>query len=224
MAEEQNTSPENGATPNAGTPETGTPNASHGATPETKPTLSLEEVQKRYADLEKTHNNAKEELERHRKNAKKLADYEKHEQEAKDAALSEVEKANKRATDAESKIQHFQQQLVTAQVKLAAQTKGIIDPDLAALAMQKDLELDSDGMPTNLDTVLDALIKSKPYLLKPVETPAPEPTTPPAPPTPAKQAPTLPPNNPGRANIASPNANPQGTKFTPPSWSDAYQR
>ena len=96
---------------------------------------------------------------------KRMKAYEDAEKAAQEAALSEAEKSAKRAQEAEARIKQYQDQLVTAQVKLAAQEKGIIDPELAALAVQKTLELDDDGMPTNLDEALDALIKNKPYLV-----------------------------------------------------------
>lgn len=145
---------------------------------------------------------------------KRLKAYEEAEEQAKTAALSEVEKATKRATDAEQKIQQYQKQLVNAQVRLTAQAKGIIDPDIAALAIADQLEYGDDGMPTNTDKALDDLIKNKPYLAaKPAEAspgspaqtaqPAGQPTTP-----------TIPAMNPGRASIPSPaNKLPPGQRY-----------
>jgi hypothetical protein len=135
---------------------------------------------------------------------KRLKAYEEAEEAAKTAALSEVEKANKRATEAEQKIQQYQKQLVTAQVKLAAQAKGIIDPDIAALAIADKLEYGDDGMPTNTDKALDDLIKNKPYLAaKPAEVPPGSPAQT-AQPAGTPTTPTIPAMNPGRVSIPSP--------------------
>ena len=165
-------------------------------------------------------------MERHRK---KLSAYEKAEKEAEaakkaaeEAQLSEIERVKKQSADLEQKIKHYQEQLVMAQVKLAAKDKGIIDADLAALAIQGKLELDDDGMPTNVEKSLDDLIKSKPYLApKPAE-----PTQTPA--TPATSAPTptppvVPAMNPGRAAIASPTTGTPGT-IKIPEWNQVYKR
>src|SRR5260221_9894677 len=207
------TSAASGVTPNADPqPVTGTNASQSGATPQTKPTLSLEDAIKRLADAEHSLNNAKEENARH---SKKLSAYEKAEKEAEaakkaaeEAQLSEIERIKKQHTEAEQRIKHYQQQLVMAQVKLAAKDKNIVDPDLAALAIQDKLELDENGMPTNLDKILDDLIKNKPYLVK-VDASAPPATTP-AQTANQRTAPATPAMNPGRSNIASPNTLPQG--------------
>ncbi len=222
MPEDNTPSPSAGVTPSSGTPATGTP-ASSGAMPETKPALSLEDAIKRLADAEHSLNNAKEENARH---SKKLSAYEKAEKEAaaaKEAAdlaqLSEIERIKKQHEASEQRIKLYQQQLVMAQVKLAAKDKNIVDPDLAALAIQDKLELDGDGMPTNLDKILDDLIKNKPYLvMKPAE-PAP-PATSPAQTAPTPNAPAIPAMNHGRSNIATPNTPTPGRI---PSWSDIYK-
>lgn len=112
------------------------------------------------------------------------------------AALSDVEKATKRADELQQKYEAKQKQLVTAHIKLAAQAKNIIDPDLAALAIADKLEYGEDGMPSNLEKALEQLIQDKPYLSKPAEA---QPTTP------AQQRPpTTPPMNPGRSTIQQP--------------------
>jgi multidrug efflux pump subunit AcrA (membrane-fusion protein) len=207
-----------GATPENGLPVTGTP-ASIGATPEKSNASLLEEANRRIAELEKKQSNSTEELERHRKNAKKLSEYEKAEQERQQAALSDVEKANVRATEAEQKIQHYQQQLVTTQVELAAQRMGIINPALAALAIANKLDTGEDGLPTNIETALKELIKDNPYLVAKAEAPATSPelhTTPQQ-----QQAPAIPAMNPGRSNLTAPGTLPSGKamKLTDVQWS-----
>jgi hypothetical protein len=204
MADNTDPSSTPGATPGTGTPVTGNP--SGGATP--PKTLTHEEALAKIAELEHAHKNATEERDRHRK---KLSTYEQKELEAQQAALSDVEKANKARELAEAKNQQYQKQLIAAQVKLAAQAKGIIDPDLAALAIESALEFGEDGMPSNLDKALDDLVKHKPYLLKVTEAS-----------TPARSnTPALPAMNPGRSSIQTPST-PMPGKI--PGWDSIYKR
>src|SRR5690242_15523095 len=178
------------ATPSAPAPTPATGTSQTGATP-AKPTEGAAELERdlaRIAELEKHAANKEDEAKRH---GKKLKAYEEAEEQQKLAAMSELEKASKRAADAEQQhqqaqatIKQYQQQLATAYVKLAAQAKGIIDPEMAALAIQSGLEYGEDGMPTNIDKALDDLVKNKPYLKKP------EPAETPAPTPPAQTAPT----------------------------------
>lgn len=150
---------------------------------------------------------------------KRLKAYEDAENAQKEAALSDLEKSNKRATEAEAKIKQYQEKLVNAQVKLAAKDKGIIDPDLAALAVQSQLEYDDEGMPSNLEKVLADLIKNKPFLVASgnAQTPASAAQTAQTP-----NAPSIPAMNPGRTNIQSPVAQPlQGAKRV--SLAEAYR-
>lgn len=198
------------------------PTTSNGATPQ-KSSSPLEEANDgKIAELERALKNATEERDRHRK---RLSTYEEAERKAQEAALSEVEKANKRATDAEAKIQQYQKQLVNAQVKLAAQAMSIIDPDIAALAVNDKLEYGDDGLPTNVDQALKDLIKNKPYLVvakqeKPAEQPAPESPAQTAQ-RPAVATPQIPAMNPGRSSIPAPGSFPPGRI---PSLSEAYSK
>jgi len=135
---EENTSPGGtSATQTPPTPAIG--NASGSATPPAKPDTTLEEALKRITELENSHKNATEEVERHRK---KLTAYEKQEKEreaqvqaVKDAELGELERERKQRTAAEARIQQLQQENIVEKVINAAHKKGIIDPDLAALAI-----------------------------------------------------------------------------------------
>lgn len=126
---------------------------------------------------------------------KRLKAYEDKEAEAQAAALSESQKLEKRATEAEKQAQMYKQQLITAHVKIAAQAKGIIDPDIAALAIQSSLEFGEDGMPTNVEKALDDLVKNKTYLLNKETTQAS---------SAQPHTPAIPVNNPGRKAIQSP--------------------
>jgi hypothetical protein len=213
MPEQENTSPPPSATQSSG-PATGT-QAPSGATPE-KAALTLEEALKKLADLEHSNMNASEEVERHRK---KLTAYEKAEKEreaaaqaAKDAELGEVERTKKQYSELQAKynaeINQYRQELISAKVQLSAKEKGIIDTELAAMAIQKTLEFGEDGIPTNIDKALDNLIKNKPYL-------APKPTEPTQETNPAQTAtlqrpPATPPMNPGRTQISPPSQLPPG--------------
>lgn len=212
---EDTTSSGAGATLPAGSPVTGT--ASVGATPAAAPSLTLEEALKKIADLEHSHGNAKEELDRHRK---KLTAYEKAEAEREaakkaeaDAQLSEVERMKKLHAETEQQAQKYKQQFINTSVKLAAKDKGIIDPDLAAMAITSSLEYDKDGMPTNVDEALDALIKNKPFL---APTPPAEPSATPAQSAPPARVatPALPAMNPGRTQITPPGVLPPGQRVT----------
>jgi len=186
-------------------PATGTPSTpSQGVTP----AKIVEELQAKIAELERHSKNKEEEAARHGKNftaaEKELAAYKEKDRLANEAALSDVQKATNRATELEALNQQYKQELINAKVRLAAQSKGIIDPDLAAMAIQKDLELGDDGMPTNVDKALDDLIKNKPYLAPKSAEPTQEQTTP-AQTASQQRPPTTPVGNPGRSSIPSPN-------------------
>src|SRR6266568_8916999 len=215
---EENTSGSGSVTQPSPQPVTGTPGQS-GVTPATTPTLAQEDALKRIADLERSLGNAKEENDRH---SKRLSAYEKLEKEqaeakriADEAQLSEIERVKKQHQDAEARIKQQQQQLVMAQVKLLAKDKGIINPELIAPVVERKLEYDKDGELTNLEAVLDELIKGNPYLVKPAE-PAPSP----AQTAPTQPVPTLPPFA-GRSSIPGPGGNPTGkpTRLSDLEWS-----
>ncbi len=183
-----------GVTPNPPSPVTGTPGQS-GVTPATTPALAQEDALKRIADLERSLGNAKEENDRH---SKRLSAYEKAEKEA--------EAAKKAAEDAQkTELERIKEQHQEAEAR-----------ELIAPVVERKLEYDKDGEPTNLEAVLDELIKGNPYLVKPAE-PAPSPAqtaTPPA-------TPAIPAMNPGRSSIPGPGANPTGkpTRLSDLEWS-----
>lgn len=165
-----------------------------------------------------------EEAASYRKRAKELEaqlkPYLEAEQQKRDAELSQVEKVTKQAEAERARAEQYKQQYVSAQVQLAAQKKGIIDPEMAALAVQKSLEYDENGLPSNLDKALDELVKNKPYLVKAAE------ASPPASPAQTAQpasTPTIPAMNPGRSSIPSPAGSPPpGGRPRIPSWSEVY--
>lgn len=228
MTTEQSSSGGEGATPATPAPATGIMTAS-GATPPKQSATTLEEALARIAELEHHSNNKSEEAARHGKNLsaaqKELDAYKEKERLAQEAALSESQRLEKRAIEAEQQIQQYKQQLVSAQVQLAAQKIGIIDPEMAALAVQGSLEYGKDGLPSNLDDALKTLVKNKPYLLapKPAEPTQTEPSTPASPAQTAQpnRAPAVPAMNPGRTSIAQPGSLPPGkpTRLNEVPWS-----
>jgi len=197
-----------GATPEPATPVTGT-TTSVSATP-TKPTI--EELSAQIEELKRHAANKEEQANRHGKSLtaaeKKLAEYEAKEQAIRDAQLSEAEKANKARAELEQRNQHLQKQLVASKVREAASSMGIINPKIAASAIEQELEYGDDGMPTNLEDSLKRLVKENPYLVpQKVEAPVvPAASTPVA-----ANAPTIPAMTPGRSTIVPPNAVKPGT-------------
>ena len=100
----------------------------------------------------------------HRTRLKKLDDYEKAAAEAEKAKLSEVERAARERDEAKAQADAYKQRIAGYEVRLAAQKLGIIDPDLALLAIQSQLEYEDDGTPKNAEKLLTELVKAKPYL------------------------------------------------------------
>jgi hypothetical protein len=231
MAEETTSSEVSATQQSSDTPATGT--ASTSATLQ-KSTLTSEEALKaRIAELERHAANKEDEAARHGKSLtaaeKELAAYKEKERQAQEATLSEIDKATKRANEADKLVQQYKQQLINAQVKMAAQSLGIIDPDIAALAVNGSLEYGDDGLPSNVDDALKTLIKNKPYLVAPkAEKPAAQPEVPATPAQTAQpaalQTPQIPAMNPGRSSIASPGSTPPGSRPRIPTLADVYQR
>jgi hypothetical protein len=194
-------------TPNTDTPATGNP-ANVSETPQ-KPSVTLEEALARIAELEHSGKNAREQADRQ---AKKLAAYEKAEQEKKDAELSEIERTKKQQAELQAKhdayVQQMQARITRYEVERAAAALNIIDPDAAVRLLDLDaLEYDDNGKPTNAEKLLEKLIKQKPYLAPAKQEAEPEKTPASQPPA---RTPALPAMNPGRSSIAAPNTLPDG--------------
>lgn len=203
--------------PTSDQPVMGTPNASKGETPEKSTSTTPEDALTRQNDLERKLKNATEELDRHRKNAKKLAEYEEAERQAKEAQLSEIERTQKKYQELQAQhetyVKTMQERMVRYEVERVASTLGIIDPDAATKLLDwSQIEYEEDGTVKNADKLLAALVKQRPWL-KPVPTPEPEAeqkVTPAQPATPQQRTPRLPANNPGRSAIAAPSPVPPG--------------
>jgi len=204
-----------GVTPVVDTPVTGTP-AVESVTPQ-KPTVTLEEALARIAELEHSHKNARAAEDRL---GKKLAAYEKAEQDKKDAELSDLERIKKQHADLQSQHdaykQHAQARIVRYEVEAAANKLNIIDPDAAVRLLDlSELEYDDNGNPINAEKLLEKLIKAKPYLA-PVKQEEPERPSAPA----RANTPALPAMNPGRTSIVPPDSVPAGARV---SFQDAYR-
>lgn len=166
-----------------------------------------------------------EEAASHRKRAKdleaQLKVYQDAEKAAEQATLTASQKLEGQLKSVVEEKERYKQELISAKVALAAHALGIIDPDMAALAVHKSLEYGDDGMPTNLEDALKALVKSKPYLVpKLAETKVEEQSTP-AQTTQTPKAPAVPAMNPGRTSIAQPGQLPPGKI---PGWGEVYKR
>jgi hypothetical protein len=111
----------------------------------------------------------------------RLAAAEKKVTEHEDAKLSEQDRLQKRAAELEAAVQQAQAAERTLRTRLAVEraAHGLRFVDVAdayALLDQGAIEYGEDGEPKNVDTLLKALVKAKPYLAQP-EQPA-APTTP----------------------------------------------
>lgn len=88
-----------------------------------------------------------------------------------DAALSETEKRDKRLSELETQQADWQrerQELITRQEVNAASIRlKIVDPDAAYALLDHSKIVSENGKPTNIDELLTALVKAKPYLLPP---------------------------------------------------------
>jgi hypothetical protein len=215
---ESDTSSTGSETPTVETPATGTP-ASDGVTPQTKPaTTTLEEALARIAELEHSHKNAREQADRH---AKKLTAYEKAEQEAKDAQLSELDRAKKQHADLQSERDALATELQESRVHQAVERYAnklnfVVPAEMVARLIEwTDIEYEN-GRPTNVEKLLEKLAKSAPDLVK-KQSAEPDAT----PPARGSGTPALPAMNPGRSSIAAPSSVPPGkpVKLSDVPWS-----
>lgn len=101
------------------------------------------------------------------------------------AQLSELDKAKKQATDAQTTITELQTKLrntsIRSEVAMQAAALKIVDADAAYRLLDADeIKFNDAGEPTNIKGLLGQLVKDKPYLL-------------------AQNSVTNPPNNPSRS-------------------------
>jgi hypothetical protein len=98
-------------------------------------------------------------------NRRKAADAEKRLKELDDANLSEADKLKQRAEAAEKKVTDGQARIAKAEVKAAAASAKIIDPEAAYKLVRDDITFDKDGEPENVEALISDLVKNKPWLL-----------------------------------------------------------
>jgi hypothetical protein len=98
----------------------------------------------------------------------KLAQFEKAQQEAETARLSDLEKAQKKVGDLERErdtlAQTMRDRIARYAIEAQATRLGIVDPDVAATLIASELEFAEDGTPTNVEKLLRTLLEKKPYL------------------------------------------------------------
>lgn len=109
-------------------------------------------------------------------NRRKLRDLETRVKAEDDKKLSETERMQKRLAELEKEAEQLkqdrQERTVRYETMLAAGKLNIVDPDAAFRLMDASaLEFDENGSPTNVEKVLQGLIKARPYLVKPVSSP-----------------------------------------------------
>ena len=83
--------------------------------------------------------------------------------------LTDTEKMEARAVEAERKVADAQQQIASAmiasEVKVRASAMGIVDPDAAFVLLDRtNVRYDADGGVSGVDDALTNLIEAKPYL------------------------------------------------------------
>jgi hypothetical protein len=169
-----------------------TPNPDPGATPPVAPgatpvAMTQEQMQAEITRLSGVLDATRKESIQHRT---KLTAFEKAQAEAEQAKLDDVQRAAKRAEEAEAKVKEYQEKLMTTQVKLAAQAMNFTNPDLAA----RLITVDADASDTDITKALQALAQSDPYLIKAAD------STPPA--AAPRQVPSNPPR--GATNPVAP--------------------
>lgn len=108
---------------------------------------------------------------------KRLAEYEAAQRAAEEAQMSELEKAQRKLADyqaAEAQWTLERQQWRLAQaVQMHAARLGIVDVDAAGKLLDTSaLEYDENGVPTNTETLLTAMLEQRPWLRGNTQQPA----------------------------------------------------
>ena len=162
---------------NDDSPETGTSPATSetlGTTP------SIDDLQARIQRMDAALKKANAEAKTHRLEADELKKFKAETQAAKLSADekrdAEQEQLKKSLTELQvqydNSLRQAQERIVGYEVRLQAAQMGIIDPDAAARLLDwSEIEYDDDGTPTNVESLLKALLKAKPYLVASKPTP-----------------------------------------------------
>ncbi len=90
--------------------------------------------------------------------------------------LTEAERMEARAIDAEKRAADAQQQVASAmiasEVKVRASAMGVVDPDAAFVLLDRsNVRYDAEGGVTGVDEALESLLEAKPYLRGTTRTP-----------------------------------------------------
>ena len=96
--------------------------------------------------------------------------------ELEQAQLSDTQKLEARAIEAERKVGEAQEQIASAmiasEVKVRARALGVIDPDAAYLLLDRsNVRFDADNGVSGVDDALASLLEAKPYLRSTNRTP-----------------------------------------------------
>jgi len=177
MAEEQTTTESETPTVDSAT-ETVTSPVETGETPEetTEPSTpsssddlatQLEKLRAELASEQSARKKANSEAAKHRHAAKELEDLK---TQLETEKLSEQEKLERKLADLQKShdetIRQSQERIINYEVRLQAAQLGIADPNDAVKLMDwSEIEYDDNGTPTNVEDLLKALVKSKPYLV-----------------------------------------------------------
>jgi hypothetical protein len=160
-----------GVIPAAEKPAMGQSQQPSAAQPNNGDAMSLEQA---LVELEKAKKMLKESNSESAGRRKRLEELEAAEQARVQAQMSDAEKVTAAAKKLQDELAAKDQQVtalremtVRYEVMLKAQEMAIIDLDAAVRLMDMGaLEFGEDGKPTNVEAVLKALIKAKPYLVK----------------------------------------------------------
>ena len=103
----------------------------------------------------------------------KLKTFETEAEQRKTAAMSELEKAQKAAQDADARATATEQRMAKRDAIDALKAANIVDPDLAFLAIKDQMTLE-DGEIKNLDALVLDFVKARPAMVKASAPTAPE--------------------------------------------------
>ena len=94
----------------------------------------------------------------------KLSAYEKAEEERKQAAMTELEKAQQAATVASEARAALEAKLAKRDAISALKGANVVDPDLAFLAIKDQITM-SDGEPVNIDDLVKEFVAARPQMV-----------------------------------------------------------
>lgn len=145
--------------PQAGTLTTDAPHATTDATPQAGVNTQTDET------TAETTEKVSISLEEAKKLRSENQNLRKRMKEIDDAKLSELDRAKQAAEEAQTRAQAVQARLVKYEVAEAARKLGVVNPDLVHKLVKDDLTVDDEGMPTNAEALIRALVKDNPYLV-----------------------------------------------------------